>query len=240
MVQMYDAVLLCKNTKEFEELEQYADTLFQAEKRAKTLKQDLDARLSLQEKIEYLLERDDTKSFLKKHPEFAKFFESISQKVLCAFLQFIALGQAEEISPSTHELSLIGDVLLYLEEFYEPIGGLIGYHEKVLELVHRQLVHEEEDTEISYLPPPYFDIRKDTAELRQAIQKGIEMQEKIAEIYPVGGAAIDLIYVMKKQEDHFQQRFFLFVADLFFEMLFRDLQAKRISFLLQNLQKNSV
>ena len=87
------------------------------------------------------------------------------------------IGQAER---SLKELCVI-------EKFYSDMGGILGYHTMML----GQLLanDEKEEAGVSYHVPEWTDICEETAGVRALMVEGIRCLPKMAEIYPVGGAA---------------------------------------------------
>lgn len=75
-----------------------------------------------------------------------------------------------------------------VEQFYDRMGGIVGYHLTFLKL----LLEKESECHISpvgFERPPGLDISQDTPEVRKSIKAGIDLMAQIAEIYPVAGAA---------------------------------------------------
>lgn len=65
-----------------------------------------------------------------------------------------------------------------IERYYAPIGGLVGYHSKVLSLMEHELGRTF--TKISKAPGP--DLRQNSF-----VDEGLEALEHMGEIYPIGG-----------------------------------------------------
>lgn len=74
-----------------------------------------------------------------------------------------------------------------VEQFYDVLGGIIGYHMTII-----RLINESEEGfspgNVTYKKPIGMDISKRTSAVKKAIRKGIENLGQVAEIYPVGGA----------------------------------------------------
>lgn len=79
------------------------------------------------------------------------------------------------------------DQLEEIEDFYKPIGGILGYHALFLKLLLEK-DNEAKSSEVRYDHADGLDLTLDTPEVRQAIQWGIESLERIGCIFPVGGA----------------------------------------------------
>ena len=109
-----------------------------------------------------------------------------------------------------------------MEKFYEPIGGLVGYHLVVLQLIlQKQIEHE-----VHYLKPEEVDISKETPEVLRYIRKGIEAWPLMAEIYPVGGAGDRLNLVDELSGEPLPAGELQFMGHTLLEGLIRDLQAR--------------
>lgn len=107
----------------------------------------------------------------------------------------IAIGQAPIVfnphntRPDKFQ-SLLDSLLHHLSEvelLYSNIGGIIGYHVTVLQLILENN-QPKQDPNTRYIYPEGIDIRLETAEMREAIKSGLENMQKMGEIYPVGGA----------------------------------------------------
>ena len=113
--------------------------------------------------------------------------------------------------------------LLALEAFYADVGGIVGYHHLVLTLLS-QKSREKQGT----LHPPKvdLDLRKQTREVRKQILRGIKAQGKLAEIYPVGGAADRLQLKDEKTEEGLPAARLIFLGKPLLEGVINDLQAR--------------
>ncbi len=118
------------------------------------------------------------------------------------------------------------DSLIVVEDFYDQIGGVLGYYYKSIELLY-QLHHgqEEESLETLY-PPKGVDIDQDTGYVRDAIIQGIIHQAEMAELYPVGGAADRLKLQDEKTHEDLPAARLEFLGHTLLEGIIRDLQAR--------------
>lgn len=71
------------------------------------------------------------------------------------------------------------DTLLAIDHLYESLGGLVGYHLKVL-----QLLEEQQQEQIELIPAVPIDITEPDEEL---IASGLAALPYTGEIYPIGG-----------------------------------------------------
>lgn len=76
------------------------------------------------------------------------------------------------------------DCLAQTESFYADIGGIVGYHARILDLLTRAQVPPE----VSYDSPPTYDWSERGSEIEDAVVHALEMWEQTALIIPAGGA----------------------------------------------------
>ncbi|NDD57669.1 MAG: hypothetical protein EBZ47_00230 [Chlamydiae bacterium] len=130
-------------------------------------------------------------------PSFLKsFLAGIS--IECAFVlkAVIAIGQADRVLDTKHlsfEESIsryrkLIDCLLVTEEFYKEIGGVVGYHLSMIQLLCAPDAKPSE-LQVHYLPPEIINISEYNEYVKNAVYHAIENMGSVAEIYPVGGAA---------------------------------------------------
>ncbi len=74
--------------------------------------------------------------------------------------------------------------LEHTEDFYADIGGVIGYHAKVIDLLSTTQSPRQE----RFLPPPKIDCTKSTPLVERAIEMALKMWQSTALIIPAGGA----------------------------------------------------
>lgn len=187
--------------------------------------QDLIAQLaaskSLEEKVSHLFETPVIKSF--SNDIFKQWIEKFSLQQKYLLLCPIALGQGAFLYGTFKEdpLELL-ETLESIERFYETIGGIIGYHLAVLQL----LVNNKEEKKEQYLQPVKIDIHEANAEVHEAIRAGIEQFPLLAELYPVGGAGDRLALMCPEELEPLPAAQLPFCGKTLLEGLFRDLQAR--------------
>lgn len=101
----------------------------------------------------------------------------------------IAIGQEELLPPSDAHPERLGKLLEDLfpvQEFYREIGGIIGYHWTMVSLMSQTSTRSDS---IQYHSPPWIDISGLDERSQRYLLEGILSLPKLAEIYPVGGAA---------------------------------------------------
>lgn len=138
-----------------------------------------------------------------------------------------AIGQGprlfewEDVEEGKRLRFLLEDLLI-LENFYRDMGGIIGYHHLVLTLLGQETSGEEVD----FHPPVGIDLRQENSMVKEAILKGIENQGKMAELYPVGGAADRLQLKDEKTEEGLPAARLVFLGKPLLEGVINDLQAR--------------
>jgi hypothetical protein len=150
---------------------------------------------SVQEKLDVLNADIKVIEFLSV-PSFVRtFLSGLSPECELVIKSIIAIGQDKKVfhipaklaDPVARLRSLI-ETLLPVEEFYAEIGGIVGYQWMMLHLLSLQ-EKPQNIAQPNYLRPEGVDISEDTLEVRRALIWGIMNLPKMAEIYPLGGAA---------------------------------------------------
>ncbi|XP_012456147.1 UTP--glucose-1-phosphate uridylyltransferase 3, chloroplastic isoform X1 [Gossypium raimondii] len=131
-------------------------------------------------------------------------------------------------------LKVLGEV----EEFYDCIGGIIGYQIMVLELLAQSSFetqsinnsnHLHESMECQFLeihPPIGCDLSSNTEYASQAALWGIEGLPDLGEIYPLGGSADRLGLVDSETGECLPAAMLPYCGRTLLEGLVRDLQAR--------------
>lgn len=104
--------------------------------------------------------------------------------------QIAEIGQASRVFQGCEEGPLFRaclDQFVQMDRFYRTIGGIVGYHNKVLELMRQK--QETHLCDWRFHAPIFHDISQETPEVKEAISWGIEALIHMAEIYPLAGAA---------------------------------------------------
>ncbi|XP_021903908.1 UTP--glucose-1-phosphate uridylyltransferase 3, chloroplastic isoform X2 [Carica papaya] len=142
--------------------------------------------------------------------------------------------QEREVSEFRKLLKILGEV----EEFYDCIGGIIGYQIMVLELLaqsrsERQTAswsqHITEAMDCQFLEihsPSVVDLSQDTGYASQAALWGIQGLPDLGEIYPLGGSADRLGLVDPDTGECLPAAMLPYCGRTLLEGLIRDLQAR--------------
>ncbi|GMH04189.1 hypothetical protein Nepgr_006028 [Nepenthes gracilis] len=124
-----------------------------------------------------------------------------------------------------------------IDEFYDCIGGIIGYQISVLELLARSTSgetinrsrHINESLKCQFLEihsPNGFDLSQNTEYASQAALWGIEGLPDLGEIYPLGGAGDRLNLVDSDTGEFLPAAMLPYCGRTLLEGLIRDLQAR--------------
>jgi hypothetical protein len=162
--------------------------------RLKELLAQLVEKKSYVEKIVLLDELAEVQDRLASPSPIRSFIAGLSQDCEYVIKSVFAIKQGSQIfsfsppilNPIPHYRQLLED-LLVIENFYQDIGGIIGYQCLVLSLL---VGEEENENGVAVYPPQGIDLsNEETPSVRHAILEGIKSQKTVVEFYPVGGAA---------------------------------------------------
>lgn len=135
-------------------------------------------------------------SFIEQTPYLKKFLIGLSPACELVIKSILAIGQGsmvfqqkEQHEIPYEELRSMIEQLIQVEQFYENIGGIVGYHLAVLKLIaeKKDLILPQQDLEMIEKPEG-IDLTKNSSAVNEIIRFGIESFPQMAEIYPVGGA----------------------------------------------------
>jgi hypothetical protein len=150
-------------------------------------------------------------------------------ELLC-IKSLIALDQQEILlqptSDAEDDIKRLVEQLIPIETFYREMGGMIGYHYKVIALILEQHHSSPKALPHSFHHPDGLDFSKDTPHSRKAIRQGLEEMGTFGEIYPVGGAGDRLDLKDAETGEPLPAAQLLFCGRTLLEGLFRDLQAR--------------
>lgn len=184
-----------------------------------------------QDKLRVLDQYKPVQDYLYQNQTLKKFLNAQDLKFNLVIKSIIAIGQGHRLLDDIKDTLIIDivETLLPVEKFYQPIGGIVGYHLNFIKLV---LEAEKEENIVSkdhksqrYLEPPHIDLTHKTKELWEAIRLGIDSLPKMAEIYVVGGAG-DRLNLMDEQQCPLPVAQLFFSGKTLLEGLIQDLQAR--------------
>ena len=187
---------------------------------AKSLQNELLTIATLDEKIRFLEAR--------KKGVLPAFLHELSPEKKFLFLLLQELQQAHlfEGSYTASQVAKFGDFLEELESFYKPIGGLLGYHILVLELIERERVQAPTLEVSELLPPSLFDLRLPSKARQEIVLEGLCELPKMAELYPVGGAGDRMNLHDEKEGRPLPVACLAFLGRSLLEHLIRDLEGR--------------
>ncbi len=162
-------------------------------KKFNQVKEKLATLHSFSEKMAYLYAYPEVVEFFITYPDVKKMIEAKPAQEQYVFLQFLSLGQGkvvfdgyDTLTQKEQAVDALFSVLKTVDQFYMSLGGIVGYHVKVLELMQEQI--SPTACAKRFFPPPYRDIRVENREIRRKIIEGIKAHEDLAELYAIGGA----------------------------------------------------
>lgn len=158
------------------------------------IKKQYDQLKPLCEALKGLNDLSKKSSFLDTVPSVQKHQNSLPEKLTAEEKYLIkclfAIGQEQVVSAADegNYLTKLIHTLKEIEQFYDVLGGVVGYHLTMLRLIWEEQTGYFHAENLTYKKPVGMDISQPTHPVRKAVRKGLESLEKIAEIYPVGGA----------------------------------------------------
>lgn len=139
--------------------------------------------------------------------------------------QLLAIGQADGLK--TLQGSALKDLISSLkqvDDFYDELGGLIGYQVEILRRIQTSVSSSFEGA--AFESPYFYDISKESELASEAAMEGLKALPKTAEFYPLGGAADRLHLVDPDTGSDLPAAKMLFAGVSLFEGLIRDVQAR--------------
>lgn len=200
---------------------------------SRSLLQEIRRVSSIEERLAILNQHPLVKSFLKSSSTLNNLIKSCPSEIDFAIKSLLAIGQGphifqglDSLLDKEKKLKELLKTLTDLERFYASLGGIIGYHVTVLELMAGVLQPHSPSKNIRYIKPLGIDISHDTLEVRRFVRYGLEALPHIAEIYPIGGAG-DRLNLQERETGEFLPAARLpFCGRSLLGGLVRDLQAK--------------
>jgi hypothetical protein len=210
------------------------DALEEKIEHTRRLSRELGKWHTFEEKNSFLHSLPHVANFLSDNIFLENYFTLSSAKVEYLFLILIALEQGpfvfqglKNLPGGEARLEKLTAVLLSLEDFYASLGGVLGYHLKVIELMEEELAARASDgRDVRYLVPPSYDSRVPSQDLQELIVAGVKAQKSMAEIYVVGGAGDRLNLIDEKKGRPLPAARLSFLGRTLLESLVRDLEAR--------------
>lgn len=155
----------------------------------------LDKRNDQQEKLTLLEQEESTQVFLKQDHPIAAIYPQLNDTEKVAVASIVTIGQAHnvfsipnQLSDTSQRLKTLLNQLVIFEEFYQDIGGIIGYHLKILDLIFQN--HDSLDSKKTKKihQAQGLALYEDSEAAEKAVISGIRSLPKMGELYPIGGA----------------------------------------------------
>lgn len=169
---------------------------------------------------------------LDRHPNVKEFndknifsFSGMDPSSVLVCKEIIALDQDRYLFNQWEagEVRKIIPQLLQIEDFYQDLGGILGYHLQMLKLLQKSETTREG---MRFFPPTFLDIREENEEVMQAVLWGLESLPLMAEFYPLGGAADRLHLVDEKTGSELPAAKLEFLGRTLLEHLISDLEGR--------------
>ncbi len=204
--------------------------LVEALERASQLCNQLQPLDTLEKKCCALSKNPSVMQALTSHQDIQSFLQTAPLKVTYVFQIAAALNQFDSlfagldtVKDKNETLSHLATTLLTVEDFYKPMGGLLGYHKTVLSLL---MTKEPESSKDRFYPPPSSDVRQKTADVWKFCYQGVRNLPKSSQIFVLGGAGDRLKLIDEKSGEPLPAACLLFCGRSLFEGLMRDVEAQ--------------
>lgn len=189
------------------------------------------------EKLSILNEQKNVHDFLRSSDFWTTIFEKSDKNSEIVLKSVAAIGQGpiifqqiEKLEDPLPPLRELIEILKEVEDFYDTMGGIIGYHATVLKLMTHKGEANKEKQPINFIHPEGIDLTVDDRAVHRSIRWGIEAMPKMAEIYPVGGAGDRLRLVDERTGEPLPAAQLQFGGKSLLEGLIRDLQGREFLF----------
>ena len=188
----------------------------------------LTEKITVLNQIPFVVNYFETDPFLNSLTSALNLFEEYVVKSVIAIQQapyvFNSHNQIEEIE--VHFKRLL-KILIEVENFYSELGGIIGYHLIVLKLIaNQQKSFPAHLKNKHYLHPEGLYLGDDNLESHEVVRWGIENLDKMAEMYPIGGAGDRLNFRDEKTNQSLPAALLPFSGQSLLKGLIRDVEAR--------------
>ncbi|CAD7695211.1 unnamed protein product [Ostreobium quekettii] len=197
---------------------------------------------SRREKVEFLQASELCTAFRKRMgPAFQGLLCNLPEDAVLMLLCLIAIGQEHvlgQIEGPVHqtELEQLAEDLAHIEQFYDSLGGIVGYQLKTLELILTGLQGERRGEDgrengmgaIECLEPSFLDLSQEGngEEISHVVMEGIKSLPFFAEIYAIGGAGDRLGLVDPSTGEPLPSALLRYCGRTMLDGLIRDVQNK--------------
>lgn len=186
---------------------------------------------SIQDKVNLLNKEKEGIEFLNSNPTLKKWVDQLQNEDKLVVKALLAIGQGPQVFYNVNDISdeskqNLLTILKDIEQFYSPIGGIIGYHLTFLELLQTQSNPINNIEDVKYFKPEGIHLDQDLPEVSKAVRWGIETLPQLSEIYVVGGSG-DRLQLIEEATGRPQPVGHLpLLGETLFSLLIQDLQAR--------------
>ncbi|MBS0621774.1 MAG: UTP--glucose-1-phosphate uridylyltransferase [Verrucomicrobia bacterium] len=194
------------------------------------LAQKLSSCASLAERESLLTREEEVEKFLSHSPFFEQYLNKSGEIERVTLKSIMAIGQGgivlripPQLEAPLEKLEHLTESLGNVERFYAPLGGIVGYHAKVLELLEAK---GEARQEGRCSAPEGIDLYQHRKRAEELALIGLQALPKIAVIYPIGGAGDRLNLIDPQTKEPLPAALLPFGGRTLLEGLIRDLEAQ--------------
>lgn len=169
--------------------------------------------------------------FFQENPQIKEVITSLDEPEEYALLALIAAGQGNQLlygwnyhQQAIAPLKQFAKQLLELDHFYEPIGGMIGYHALFIQLLRQN--NERIDEGCIYSKPEGINLAEESDERRTLALEALRHLGDTALILPIGGAGDRLMLRNPLTGEPLPSACLHFSGHNLLEGIMRDLQAQ--------------
>jgi UTP---glucose-1-phosphate uridylyltransferase len=181
-----------------------------------------------EEKLKILLLEKKVQDFLSNNLIINILVKKLSIEERFVIFSLIILDQEKnlnikDIKDPFSLLKKLSEDLIKVDNFYESIGGIIGYHSAFLRLLEEknQTITSEK---ISFYEPSYIDIKKNTKEVETFTYTGLKNLHQLSLICPMGGSGDRLNLFDIKTKEPLPTAKLPFLGRTLLEGLIRDIE----------------
>ena len=181
------------------------------------------------ERANAFLNEEGSVKALAHFPQVGRFLSSATVEERLVLGVMIALDQADTlfdgldtVQDPQGTLKKLSQTLIDLDHFYQPIGGIAGYHATVINLFteeHHLDTHE-------YFSPPFQDIRTPNQTVWNSLYWGTAHLGSMGMIFPLGGAGDRLNLIDRATKEPLPASCCTFCGRSLFEGMMRDVEAQ--------------
>lgn len=184
---------------------------------------------SLEEKLNIISKWVNLNDYSQEIQTLFDYLKDKNSEMEFAFKAILAIGQAPivfNLNSATEDRELrfqkLIQRLVEVENFYQEIGGIVGYHFLVLQLI---LEEPEAKQQLRYIPPTGLYVGEESAQVRLYVNWGIQKLPHTAAIFPIGGAGDRLSLREENTGKPLPAAVLPFLGRSLLEGLIRDVQA---------------